>query len=274
MKDDLLLQLDPVPLGSVEPHAHLLAVPPDRQLLYKMLRPEHLIRSIDGRYLHFNRVDSYVDFPGADRHDGLQLPSDLQGNASAKFAKSPEFSAAHYYDQSRGRTYACCFSTENSDFIWRNYATGGNKGKVCLVFDLGKLRGMLNQTLKHGEAALEYNGIRCLQIFSVNYGLIEYVDWETYQANAPYLPNPIRYTFLKAKEFSEEKELRISLSALGVGNFSLKNGNMLEFPPSLQMAFDYRAAIADGAIRQILAGPGCDRGFLDAELRRLKINPI
>jgi len=67
----------PAPLGSIEPHAHLLKVPPDDQLLYKIISIENLLRSIKGKYLHFNRVDSYTDFPGADRYDGKQLAKDL-----------------------------------------------------------------------------------------------------------------------------------------------------------------------------------------------------
>ena len=66
----------PAPLGSVEPHAPLLTIPPDGQLLYKILSVENLLRSIVGNYIHFNRVDSYADFPGADPHDGQQLPKD------------------------------------------------------------------------------------------------------------------------------------------------------------------------------------------------------
>src|SRR5258707_550572 len=149
------------PLGGVEPHAAMLTVPPDGQLLYKIMTVEHLLSSIAAGYLHFNRVDSYMDFPSADAHDGQQLRRDQQGNAAARFAKAPEFSAANYYDQSRARTYACCFSLENSDFIWKNYANGSHKGKVCIVFDFAKLRATLNRTLQPGNAALEYNGIRC-----------------------------------------------------------------------------------------------------------------
>jgi len=163
-------------------------------------------------YLHFNRVDSYSDFPGADPHDGQQLPKDQQGNARAKFEKSPDFSMADYYNQSRGRTYACCFSLETSNFIWKNYANDSDRGKVCVVFDFGQLQRTLNRSLQPGNAELEYRGTRCKQMFSLNYGIVEYVDWATYHANAPYLPNPVRYTYFKDKSFSEEKELRISLS--------------------------------------------------------------
>lgn len=264
----------PAPLGGVEPHAPLLTIPPDGQLLYKIMSSENLLRSIVGNYLHFNRVDSYSDFPGADPHDGRQLPKDQQGNSYARFEKAPNFSAADYYDQSRARTYACCFSLENSDFIWNNYANGSERGKVCVIFEFRKLRFTLNQTLQPGNAALEYCGNQCHQIFSVNYGIVEYVEWDAHQANIEHLPNPIRYTYLKDKKrFSEEKEFRISLSAIGVGQFALRDGSTMEFSPSLQLVFDFKTAIADGTIRQILLAPDSDSDFLHAELHKLRIIP-
>lgn len=263
----------PAPLGSVEPHAGMLKIPPDGQLLYKMITGENLLRSIVGGYLHFNRVNSYIDFPGADPHDGKQSPQDQQGNASSKFEKAPDFSAADYYDKSRSRTYACCFSLENSEFIWSNYASGNEKGKVCLVFVFSKLRAMLNKTLQPGNSALEYNGMQCRQIFNLNYGSVEYVEWGSHQANHPLLPNPLTYTYLKSTKFSEEKELRVSLSALGMGEFALKDGSIMEFPPSLQLAFDFRTAIADGTLKQIFCGPNCDTDLLYAELGKLRIVP-
>ena len=78
MNESELREHIPVPLGGVEPHAPLLTIPPDGQLLYKIMSVENLLRSIVGNYLHFNRVDSYSDFPGADPHDGRQLPEDQQ----------------------------------------------------------------------------------------------------------------------------------------------------------------------------------------------------
>jgi len=264
----------PPPLGGVEPHAPLLTVPPDGQLLYKIISVENFLRSIIGKYLHFNRVDSYTDFPGADPHDGQQLPKDQHGNSSSRFEKSPDFSAANCYDQSRARTYACCFSLENSDFIWNNYANGSERGKICVVFEFRKLRTTLNQTLQQGNSALEYNGKQCHQIFSVNYGTIEYVEWDAHQANIEHLPNPIRYTYLKdRKQFSEEKELRISLSAIGIGQFALRDGSKMQFPSSLELAFDFKDAIADGTIQQILYAPDSDSVFLQTELHKLRIVP-
>jgi hypothetical protein len=84
------------------------------------------------------------------------------------------------------------------------------------------------------------------------------------------MSNPIKYTFLKdARKFADEKELRISLSTLGMGEFALNDGRTIEFPPCLQMLFDFKAAIADGTIRQIQAATGCDSAFLATELRKL-----
>ena len=132
------------PLGLIEPHAPLLNVPHDGQLLYKVMTMENLIRSVDGNYLHFNRVDSYGDLSGSnplvDSNDGRQLPKDEAVNSRISFEKAPNFTAADYYNKSRSRTYACCFSMENSNYIWKHYGNGSTKGKVCLVFEFSKLR--------------------------------------------------------------------------------------------------------------------------------------
>lgn len=263
----------PVLSGSIEPHAALLTVPPEGQLLYKVMTVENCLRSISGGYLHFNRVDSYADFPGADPHDGKQLPADLPGNAGAAFLKAPHFSAADYYDQARSRTYACSFSLENSDFIWNNYGNGGSRGKVGLVFDLAKLRAHLNTRLDPATSRLLCNGVVCRQIFDVNYGVVAYVDWHQHQENAVRLPNPITYAFMKSAQFKDERELRISLSALGIGHFVMDDGSRLAFPPSLQAPFDFRVALADETIQQILCAPDCDKSFLQAELAKLNIEP-
>ncbi len=131
---------------------------------------------------------------------------------------------------------------------------------------------MLNETLEPGNAALECNGNRCVQIFSINYGIIEYVKWDSYQLNADYLANPIMYTFLKDKEiFSEENEFRISLSAPGIGRFQLRNGREMEFPGSLQLSFDFRRAMGDGTIQEILYAPDSDADFLKSELQKLGV---
>ena len=261
----------PAPLGLIEPHAGLLSAPPNGQSLYKMMTVENLLRSVAGSYLHFNRVNSYQDL---DPNDGAQLPGDQPGNAQATFARAPNFSAADYYNQSRARTYACCFSLENTDYIWRTYANGSARGKICVVFDFVRLRARLNQTLTQGNSALEYNGIRCHQIFSINYGVVDYVAWGEHRANAEHLPNPIKYAYLKSDKYRDDRELRISLSAIGMGHFVLNDGSEMGFPSSLHFGFDFRAALADGTITEFAPGPDCDKDFLRAELSKLRIVPV
>jgi len=264
------------PLGLIEPHAPLLTIPHDGQLLYKVMTVENLIRSVGGNYLHFNRVDQYVDLSGsnplADINDGRQLPKDEAANSRISFEKTPDFTAADYYYKSRSRTYACCFSMENSNYIWKHYGNGSANGKVCLVFEFSKLRATLNETFLPGNAVLECNGTKCHQIFSINYGIIEYVDWDVHEANEKRLPNPITYTYLKDKtKFSEEKELRISLSAIGMGEFTLKDGSNLHFSGSLHVPFLFKTAIGDGTLRPMLCAPDTDIDFLYAELNKLQI---
>jgi hypothetical protein len=258
----------PAPLGLVEPHAPLLRLPPEGQLLYKVMTAENLQRSIKGGYLHFNRVDSYTDLSNGDPHDGEQPPSDRFGNEEWQFAKAPDFTGADYYDRCRARTYACCFSLENSEYIWDNYGEGGAAGKVGVIFDFSKLRAAINRGLQSGNAALLYNGIKCHQIFSVNYGIVDYVDWSRHQANEKRLRNPILYTYLKDRDrYAEEKELRVSLSAIGVGHFALNDGSPIDFPACLQLSFDFVAACRDGTIQKVLHGDDCDLDHLHAGLR-------
>jgi len=260
----------PAPFGSIEPHAAMLTVPPVDQLLYKIMSVENLLRSIIDGYLHFNRVDSYEGFPGSDSYDGRQLPQDQQGNVETMFEKNPSFTSKHYYEQARTRTYACCFSMKSSDYIWKNYANDSEKGKVGIVFIFSKLRTMLNHSF--ADSMLECNGIKFRQIFDINYGVVNYIDWKVHQANKERLPNQIEYTYLKSNTFVEENEFRISLSAFGLGKFVLNDGSIIDFPNNLQLPFVWQAAIRDGVIQQILTGPSCDAKFLYAELSKLGIS--
>jgi len=250
----------------------MLDQPNGGRLLYKVMTIENLVRSVKGSYLHFNRVNSYSDFPGADQHDGQQSPTDRPLNEAKKFRNAPQHSLANYYDQCRARTYACCFSLENSDHIWRNFGNGSELGKVCVVFEFGKLRATLNETLSSTDTALFYGGIRCRPIFSINYGLIDYVDWEKQRLNSVSLANPIEYTYMKDAKFLPENELRISLSALGIGKLVLNDGMEMEFPKDLQMTFDFRRATATNVIREVKVLKDEHRAALEAEFRKQGIS--
>jgi hypothetical protein len=251
--------------GRVEPHGALLTLPPDGQLLYKIMKVEHFLRSLDEGYLHFQRVDSYCDFPGADAHDAEQLKADRETNQRAKFEKDPTFSAETYFDRARSRTYACCFSVEDSDYIWQNYANESKHGKIGIVFDFARLRETLNQTLAADGVKLSFGSKDGTQIFDLNYGVVQYVEWDRHKFATEYLANPIQYAYIKDVRFEQESELRITLSALGISQFAW-GGQAFDFPPSVQFQFDYCQAIGHGTIAELRTLPDSDHTFLTNEL--------
>ena len=227
-----------------------------------------MVRSVEGSYLHFNRVDSYRDDPD----DGKQTLRDWKVNEKARFSSRPDFSLADYYDRCRGRTYACCFSLDNSDFIWQNYGGGNKEIKVCLVFHFGKLKQIINATLSQKGNILLVNSIACKQIFDLNYGLVEYEEWGNVCVNDVYYANPIQYIFLKdAERYSQERELRISLSAQGMGHYVLSDNTKIVFPESLPLGFDFKMAFKNRVIEQILLATEDDLPFLTKELDRLGV---
>ena len=63
-------------LGGVEAHAPLLTISPDGQLLYKIVSVENLLRSSSVTTFTLTASNRYKDSPGADPHDGRQLPKD------------------------------------------------------------------------------------------------------------------------------------------------------------------------------------------------------
>jgi len=104
----------------------------------------------------------------------------------------------------------------------------------------------------------------------VNYGIVE----ATARGNIEQAANPIRYTYIKDDSYVKEREMRISLSALGIGRYVLADGTEMEFPPGLPLGFDFQRAITDGTITEILPGPGCDLEFLRTELGKLRIMAV
>jgi hypothetical protein len=193
--------------GNVEPHASMLRQPAAGQQLFKIMRLGDFVKSVAENYLHFQRVDSYKDFPTADAQDGDQPPYNRAVNSGITFEKAPHYSPAHYYDSCRGRTYASSFSLENSNLIWQRYGESDPVGKVCVRFDFARLRAVLNETIGNnpGLSALMVGDIRCKQIFFINYGLVDYLDITTVQANAERLVNPLTYVHMKdAARFAGE----------------------------------------------------------------------
>lgn len=251
--------------GVVEPHSYLLTPPSADQLLYKIISTENFIKSIEGKYLHFTRVDCFED-----QFDGKQLLKDQPGNSSSRFEKRPDYSASDCYDTFRSRAYAYCLSTEETEYIWENYGNNGMKGKICIVFEFGKLRQILNDVLDNGK--IKYNGKSCCKMFSINYGLVEYVDFAQHNLNSSKLPNPIEYIYIKDRAFERESEARISLSTIGFGIINV-GGTEMQFPENMQVDFDFIAAEEIGAIKHIKYSRDCDLKYLYSELKKLGISP-
>jgi len=64
----------------------------------------------------------------------------------------------------------------------------------------------------------------------------------------------------------------VTLSAPGIfAGFRLADGRMMGFPPSLQAPFDFKAALFDGAVVQMLLAPDSDGAYLQAELAHRSI---
>jgi hypothetical protein len=73
------------------------------------------------------------------------------------------------------------------------------------------------------------------------------------------------------KAFAGERELRITLSTLGIGNFALADGTVIAFPESMQLSFDFRRAFQKGAITGLLRPDAVGLGRLAKELARFKV---
>lgn len=162
------------------------------------------------------------------------------------------------------------FGSEFSDFDVT--VRGTEHGQVGLIFDFAKLRSHMVDAAAVGRSALLVDGRVCIQPFELHLGVVEYIDWKGQQSASSGSVNPISYTYKKCKTYSQEAELRIALSCLGIGDFSLSDRSLLEFPTSLSLEFDFRKAFMDGTIQEILVGPASDVSYLKCEMARLGIN--
>ena len=120
---------------SVNSHAPLLKKPDDKQLLYKVIPSKYFFAMLKGNYLHFRRTDVYKDKIGDDLRDSDLTDSDKIISEKSTFEKSPNYTLKNYYESLRAKTYVCCFSTQNSDYLWKEYG-GGDNNAVCSGYTL------------------------------------------------------------------------------------------------------------------------------------------
>lgn len=268
----------------VESHKNFLEQVSDETLLYKMVSFENFSKMLEGNYLHFNRVDNYID----DKNDSNQPEQERLRNEKIFFEKDPNFTLRNYYEGYRKRSYACCFSLDipKADH-WKEYGGKEPEKAVCLVMNFGKLKSLLNKTFE--EARLVTNGgivlhnhalgknLRCfhldeheqvigefvadnmIQIFHLNYGVVKYGSFVNDIISHTIRPNPIEYVYFKDSKYKKESEMRISLSAIGMGRIQISDDQLFDFPDSIAFGFNLNQAFNFGAISHIEIA---DKNFL------------
>lgn len=260
----------------VESHKMFLKRVDDETALYKVVSFGNFLKMLEGNYLHFNRVDGYTD----DKNDSAQPERERLMNQKLYFEKDPNFTLRNYYEGCRKRSYACCFSLNvpKADH-WKESGGKESQKAICLVMNFGKLKFLLNETFRNarlvagnniilhnqmagrdllclhldgrGNVAKEYRHDNAVQIFHLNYGVVGYGDFANDIISPDAKPNPIEYLYFKDNKYKKEKELRISLSAIGMGIIQLPNGQLFDFSNSLSFGFNFDQAVSCGAISHI-----------------------
>ncbi|APF03543.1 TPA: DUF2971 domain-containing protein [Legionella pneumophila] len=215
----------------IEPHKHILKKPHGNKDIYKIIPGSYFLDMIKQKYLYFRRVDTYSD----DLNDSALPNKDRILSQQSKFQYAPNISMSDYYDKCRSKSYACCFTTQISNYIWRHYCDN-DPNAICIVFKSGQLIKYLNSTLSNSRLIINERVHH--DFFWINYGLVKYIDYDD-QYLLELLPNPTEYLYIKNRKYSKEKEFRISLSCLQYGHYVLPNGEELQFPESIKLEFDF-----------------------------------
>ncbi|MGE4349671.1 MAG: hypothetical protein AB7D28_07890 [Candidatus Berkiella sp.] len=234
----------------IEPHAFLLRKPKDETLLYKIIPSRYFIDMLENNYIYFRKVDTYHD----DTRDGDQPDADKLISENKKFQLHSGYTLKDYYSDARSKTYACCFSTQNTQFLWEHYSHG-DKNAICLVLDCRKLIEYINSV--YMNAFLIVNNNRYKNFLFINYGLVTYGNMDQLFVKDNFL-NPIEYAYFKdANKYSDEDEFRITLSCIGMFKYQL-DGRPFAFPESLKLEFNIRDVIANKILKEILIASGHD----------------
>lgn len=199
---------------------------------------------LEKKYLYFKRVDTYAD----DTRDSDQPDGDRLLSEKASFEKNPDYKLSNYYEGARKRTYACCFSLENTPYHWKTYG-GDDPNPICMVVHFGKLRDFLNRTL--AESRIVTQDQICHNFFHINYGQVQYGDLKNDILTQKTHKNPIEYAYFKDKKWKDDTELRITLSTIGIGDFVNLDGGVFDFPESIQLGFDIKQATEFDVIQRM-----------------------
>jgi hypothetical protein len=249
----------------IEPHAGLLKKPDKEAFLYKIIPSKYFLDMLKNNYLYFRRVDTYYD----DQKDSAQPENHRRNYGNITFENAPNFELTDYYNRFRSRTYACCFTTENTEYIREHYSNG-DPNAVCLAFKYGPFIDQLNSTYKGSKILLRDQFLD--NFLNINYGIVTYGTFNEFISKRDGAANPIEFAYFKDKEkFSEEKEFRITLSTHGMPKkFQLSDKSEFIFPESIQLGLSLREAIISKSLQTILISEKSTSDFRK-ELER-KIN--
>jgi hypothetical protein len=194
--------------------------------------------------------------------------SDKKLSNQVFFDKSPDYSLGDYYNACREKTYVCCFSTENTDHIWKEYG-GCDSNAVCVVFERGVLTDYLDTI--YADSKLFINGINCKNFISLNYGIINYGNIKNDSLADAHFQNPIKNTHFKDSQYREDNEFRISLSHMHPSKkYALPDGKEFTFPEELFFPFDWKNV----KIKELLVSQTHEDGFLETLKQKLLLNKI
>ena len=251
-------------MDIIENQPPWLKQPPDGTKLYKIMRYQDFVNSMNDKYLYFHRVDQYHDID-----DSNQPILEREKNKKIHFERHPEENYKLIIDRQRKRTYACCFSTKLTDYLWDTYSKN-DPCAVCIEFNYTKMANYMFKIFQYsricyiaGNKEKSFSNHQDgVNIFNLNFGLVEYIDPITYFNNNS--QNAILYSYLKSKNlYSEDNEFRITLCTQGIfKDIILPNGVAFNFPYGIKLEFDFQLANAENTIVRLHFRIPPDKEFL------------
>tara|TARA_R110002110_G_C13467715_1_gene719477 strand:+ start:2757 stop:3542 length:786 start_codon:yes stop_codon:yes gene_type:complete len=253
----------------IEPHEQLLTKPSNDTLLYKIVPSKFFFDMLRNDYLYFRRVDTYHD----DNRDSEQPDNHNDTYGKKVFEKDPTFTLTDYYNRCRARTYACCFTTENTKYIEDNYSNG-DPSCICLVFQCGKFIEQLNSI--YNETKISFKNQLLENFFYINYGLVTYGKFNNFISKRGDMANPIEFAYFKDEDkYSKEKEFRITLSTHGMPKaFQLPDKSKFSFPDFIKIELNFKEALISNALKMILISKNHSTNFRSELEEQLKLNNI
>ncbi|MBX9586230.1 MAG: hypothetical protein K2X50_03125 [Gammaproteobacteria bacterium] len=209
----------------------LLQPSPDT-LLYKIVKFDYFIDMCQKQYLFFKNVTQYEGNP----KDSQMPKRERLLREAVRFENNPDVSLYDFDEPNRNNTYACCFSLNESRYIWKAYAAD-LKRDLCLVFHYDNLKKYFieNYNISHfiGGSKLNTNN------FLINICKVQYVDEQSTLTNT-YHKNLCEYACYQYNKHLPDDEVRLFLSP-NLSNFKK------EPETNIKLSVDWKELMEYGA---------------------------